>query len=116
MSKIWTLTAMQYKYEAEEHLNIYRAYKNYNSGLCDAYEVIRILDDVLVKREKLMAMGEEIRIPATANTYLRNMSIIRQAVVDMRDYFKRELAAGRKPKFDVLDWDYATGKATDFLR
>ena len=110
------LTAMQYKYESEEFLNIYRAYKNYNAGLCDAYAVLSVLDEVLIKRDRLMMLAEETRIEATAYTYIRNMSILRQAVLDLRNYFRREISAGRTPKFDVLDWNYATGKTCDFLR
>ena len=116
MNKIWMLTAMQYKYESEEFLNIYRAYKNYNAGLCDAYAVLSVLDEVLIKRDRLMMLAEETRIEATAYTYIRNMSILRQAVLDLRNYFRREISAGRTPKFDVLDWNYATGKTCDFLR
>ena len=68
------------------------------------------------KREALMLLAENVRIPATSYTYLRNMSVFRQFMLDLLSYFKREIAEGRKPIFDVTDLSYVTGEAFDFLR
>ena len=63
-----------------------------------------------------MALAEEVRDEFSAIYYLRNMSILRQAVLDLRSYFKRELSLGKKPDFDIGDWNGVTGDTCNFLR
>ena len=63
-----------------------------------------------------MLLAENVRIPATSYTYLRNMSVFRQFMIDLRDYFKREVSLGNKPKLELTDLSYAMGDAFEFLR
>lgn len=116
MNKVWTLTAKQYEVHANEYLTIFGLAKQYKEGACSAFEVISALDTLISEREELMAFAEDVKAPSTAYTYLRDMSIFRQIMIDLRDYFKSEISAGRKPHFDVTDWSNITGKALDFLR
>lgn len=113
---MWLLTSKHYYTVADEYLTLYGLYKSYNDGKADGFEVIRELDRLIMQREKLMLLAENVRIEATQYTYLRNMSVFRQFMLDLRDYFKKELSCGRKPKLDLLDLSYATGKTFDFLR
>ncbi|MBE6645550.1 MAG: hypothetical protein E7612_09300 [Ruminococcaceae bacterium] len=112
----WLLTSKQYYVLSDEYLTIYGLYKSYNAGLTDAHEVIRELERLIREREALMLLAENVRIPATSYPYLRNMSVFRQFMLDLLGYFKREIAEGRKPIFDVTDLSYVTGEAFDFLR
>lgn len=116
MNKIWTLTAMQYKVVPDEYLTLYNLYKQYNAGLTDGYAVLRELDRLIIQRERLMALAEEIRIPANSYTYLRNMGIVRQYMIDLRAYFRSEMKAGRKPMYEVSDLRYAGSETLDFYR
>ena len=116
MNTNWLLTSKQYYVLADEYLTIYGLYKSYNENLTDAHEVIRELDRLISQREALMLLAENVRIPATSYTYLRNMSVFRQFMIDLRDYFKREISIGNKPRLEVTDLSYVTGKAFDFLR
>ena len=117
INNTWTVTAMQYNCLSDEYLTIYRLSERYKENTADAYEFIRELDRLINNREKLMALAEDTRIHATAITYLRNMSIFRQVMLDLRDYFKREVATGNShPAFDVTDWRGITTEATDWLR
>lgn len=115
INKVWTITAMQYKYRADEYLTIYRLDKEYNKGNVEPFTVIAELERLVAQKERLMALAEESRSPANAATYLRNLSAERQYMVDLIDYFKTEIKAGRRPKLDVLDLRYATGKTLRFL-
>jgi len=116
LNSIWLLTSSHYYAISDEYLTLYGLNKTYNTGEADAFEVIRELDRLICQREALMRLAEEVRIPATSYTYLRNMSVFRQYMIDLRDYFKREVASGRKPVLDMMDLSYATGKTLDFLR
>ena len=63
-----------------------------------------------------MLLAEEVRLPANTYTYLRNMSVFRQYMLDLLRYFKNEVAAGRRPAFDVTDWSRVESRAARFLR
>ena len=116
MNDIWRITSMQYKYRADEYMTLYRLDKKYNTGIADAYEVIRELERILINKERLMALVEDVKTPAEGYTLLRNLSTERQYMLDLLNYFKKEISAQRKPKLDVFDLTYVTGKTLDFLR
>lgn len=113
---MWLLTSKHYYTIADEYLTIYGLYKSYNANEADGYEVMRELDRLIKQREQLMLLAENVRIEATQYTYLRNMSVFRQFMLDLINYFKKEISCGRKPEFNMLNADYVTGKAFDFLR
>lgn len=112
----WLLTAAQYERMADEYLTLYGLDKAYNGGETDAQAVVSELERLIAAREALMLLGEETRLPANRYTYLRNMSVFRQYMLDLLHYFKTELALGRTPHFDVTDWTAVQSEAALFLR
>lgn len=116
INSIWLLTSMHYYALSDEYLTIYSLYKDYKAGRCDAAKVINELERLIPQREKLMLLAEETRIPANRGTYLRNMSIFRQYMLDLCEYFKKTLEKGKKPKFDIMDLSYAMSERFEFLR
>ena len=116
LNDIWLLTSTHYYCMADEYLTIYGLDKSYNAGLADGFEVVRELERLIAQRDRLMLLAENVRIPANSYTYLRNMTVFRQFMIDMLSYFKREIKAGRNPKLDVTDWTYVQSKAAEFLR
>ncbi len=112
----WLLTAKQYFVMADEYLTLYGLYKSYNAGCADEYAVLCELQRLLRQREALMLLAESVRIPATSYTYLRNMSVFRQVLIDLSDYFKRTISSGEKPKLDLADLSYAMSERFEFLR
>ncbi len=116
INDIWTLTAAQYACMADEYLTLYSLDKSYNGGKIDALAVIAELERLVTQRERVMLLAERVRIPANRYTYLRNMSVFRQYMLDLLHCFKREVAAGRKPLFDVCDWSQLESRAAAFLR
>ena len=113
---VWLLTAKHYYTVSDEYLTVYGLDKAYNNGTADAFEVIRELKRLIAQRERLMLLAENVRIDATAQTYLRNMSNFRQYLIDLYTYFECELKAGRAPKLDVTNLDYVQSRAALFLR
>ena len=116
LNDVWLLISTHYYCIADEYLTIYGLYKSYNKGLADEFEVIRELERLVAQRERLMLLAEKVRIPANSYTYLRNMTVFRQVMLDLLRYFKNEVKGGRKPKLDVTDWKYVQSRAVDFLR
>ncbi len=116
INNIWLLTAMQYYCMANEYLTLYRLDGAYNAGQIEPLEVIRTLEELILRREEIMLLAEDVRLPANRYTYLRNMSVFRQYMLDLLRYFKQEVAVARKPHLDVCDWSHVESRAAAFLR
>jgi len=113
---IWRLTAKQYVTLADEYLTLYGLNKAYDKGEVTPLHVLAELGRLLKNREEIMLLAENTRIPATSYTYLRNMSVFRQYILDLKIYFEKEINEGRRPKLDMLDLQYATGEKFKFLQ
>ena len=83
MNDVWRITSMQYKYRADEYLTLYRLDEKYNSGTVSAFEVISEIERLLTNKERLMALAEDVKTPAEAYTFLRNLSTERQYMIDL---------------------------------
>ena len=116
INNIWLLTSLHYYAMSDEYLTIYSLYKGYNDGKCDADKVVNELDRLISQREKLMALSEDVRISANRSTYLRNMSVFRQYMIDLRDYFISEMQCERRPKLDLMDLSYVMSNKFEFIR
>ena len=101
---------------SDEYISIYRAWKAYKDGTLSEFEMKSLLDRLISQREELMLLAEDTRIKATSYTYLRNMSVFRQYMIDLRDFIETEIAEGRKPEFDITDLRNITGEKLRFLQ
>lgn len=110
------LTAKHYNTMASEYLNLYSMAQKYNDCLLDEYSVISELDTMICEREKLMHFAELVRSKNLQYTYLRNMTIFRQFLIDLRDYFKAETKLEKRPKLDLIDLNYTKSSIYDFLK
>lgn len=108
--RVWKLTAWHYRVLADEYLTLNRLDHAYNAGEITVQAVTEELERLLAEREALMEFAEEVRIPATVYTYLRNMTLFRQVLLDLLAYFRRSIAAGQTPKLDVTDLSYTASK------
>lgn len=117
MNDIWIINTKHYYVTSDEYLTLHELEKRYHSGEADAFVVVNELNRLILQREKLMKLIELTRIPATAHTYLRNMSVYRQYMTDLRDYFKKELAEGRRPRLELAKLQtYVDSPERAFLR
>jgi len=106
----WLLTARQYYAVADEYLTVYNLWQAYNDGAVDAMEIVNELKRLIAQREKLMAFAELVKAHSAGYTYLRNMSLIRQFLMDLCTHFEK----GNRD-FDIFTGS-VTGAAFDFLR
>ena len=66
--------------------------------------IMREFERVIKQREELMAFVEMTKFKPNMYTMLRQMSVFRQYFIDVRDYLKREVAAGNaRPKLDLTN-------------
>ncbi len=112
----WLLTARHYERAADEYLTVLGLYREYNDGKIGAELVISELRRLTLERERLMNFAEGVKFEQTLPVYLRGMSVVRQYLTDLCDYFVRELQAGRRPKLDITNLDYAMSDKFAFLR
>jgi hypothetical protein len=112
----WILTVRYYDCTADEFLTVLGLYREYNDGIIGADRVIAELDRLVRQREALMSFSEDVKVLFNQPTFLRDMTVVRQWLIDLRDYFLRETKAGRVPKLDVLNLDYAMSDTFRLLR
>ena len=111
----WLLTARHINRLADEYLSMLAVSAEYDRGACPV-KVVDVLNRLITERESLMAFAEDVKERAQSYMYLRNMSHFRQYLVDLRDYFCREINAGKRPKLDLCDLNYAMSERFAFLR
>lgn len=112
----WLLTSRQYYVDADEFLSLYNLWELYNKGDVSEFCVIEELERLIVQRENLMSFAETVKFKPASYAYLRNMSVVRQFLTDLCNYFKKESGKGNRPKLDIADLSYVNGKTFDFLR
>jgi len=100
----WLLSAKHYYVLADEYIGLWGRYREYNDGIADVYTVIAELDRLIAQREELMALTESVKFRPNSYTLLRQMSVFRQYLLDLRDCLKRETSAGNStPKLDLTN-------------
>ncbi len=112
----WILTVKYYDRAADEFLTVLGLYREYNDGRIGAERVVSELDRLIAEREALMTLAEDVKLEQNRPIFLRDMSVVRQWMLDLCDYFRKEMREGRAPKLDVLNLDYAMSERFSFLR
>lgn len=113
---VWKLSAASYMALCDEFLTIYSGAKEYNAGRMNVYELITELERLITQRDQVIALCENVRIPANQYTAIRNMTVYRQMTADLLEYLKTECAAGRKPEVDIMNYRNYLSDTSWFLR
>lgn len=113
---IWRLISLQYLAVCDEMLTVYTCAKQYNEGILDESALVSELDRLILQRDKAISLCEDVRIKANQYTNLRNMTIARQLLCDLRNHIKHEIAAGRKPEVDIFNFGKYLSEMSWFLR
>ncbi len=116
INNIWRLNASAYCTTADEYLTLWAMQKSYGDGRTDEFKLLSELERLIGAREELMVLVEATRIRSNQYMYLRNMSIMRQYILDLRNYVKKCISKGEKPKLDLTNLDYAKSDVYHFLR
>lgn len=114
--KQWQFTAAIYMSVCDEFHTVYTCAKEYNKGNMSAEEVVVELGRVIAESDRTIALCEEVRIEANQYVIIRNMSVTRQFVCDLKDYITGEIAEGRKPEIDIFNFDRYLSDVSRFLR
>lgn len=112
----WILTVRYYDRTADEFLTVLGLWHDYNDGAINEEKVIGELERLICEREALMNFAEGVKHEPNRPTMLRDMSVVRQWLLGLCNYFKIESGAGRRPKLDVLNLDYAMSDSFKYLR
>lgn len=113
---IWKLIALTYKALSDEFLTIYNIVGLYNNGMVESDNVINELERLICQREHLISLCEDVRIEANQYTHIRNMSIIRQFMIDLLEFVKDGVSKGEKPEIDLFKFDQYLGEISKFYR
>lgn len=85
---IWKLSAGMYMTLCDDFLTIHNKSAEFNNGGISKEEFIKELERLVAQRNEVMELCENVRIPANQYTIMRNMTIIRQFVLDLKDYLE----------------------------
>lgn len=113
---VWRLSAMQYKALADEFLTIYTCAKAYNANEISEFDFLSELDRLIKQRDCTISLCETVRIPANQYTTVRDMTVVREFMTDLRTYIKNEIGAGRKPEIDLINFKKYLSDTSLFLR
>lgn len=116
INSMWKMVSLQYNTLSKEYLEMINISDKYESGEMSSEDVIGRVEALIFAREKLMKSIEEVKIEANTYQILRNMSINRQYLCDMRDYFICENKKGNRPKLDITNLEYLRSEMYYFLR
>ena len=116
ITKVWELIAMHYSTYADIFYQLTSLYLKRESGEKIGVILGKEVKRLLERLNKLMAVAEEVRLEANSFVYLRNMSIMRQFLVDLLAYVEKEIGLGREPQFDVTDFSQIKSEMFRFLR
>ena len=105
---------------------ILKSSENLSGLLNDDQSVLFILDTLTSLHEPILVFCNKHSIPVIAANnppyfhtkyfFSTIMGDTSKCMLDLINYFKKEISCGRKPEFNMLNADYVTGKAFDFLR
>lgn len=113
LGEVWKLIAMQYSTYSDIFYTLCSLYLKSQSGedieVSLNAEVKRLLD----RQNKLMYSAENIRIKATSYALLRNMSIMRQFLIDL---YNSVLERGSDFELDITNFQGILSKVFSFLR
>ena len=113
---IWKLIGAQYMTLADEFFTVYTCAKQYCNGNIDERLFLSELERLIALRDKTISLCESVRIEANQYTCIRDMTVTRQFICDLRDYIKREMSVGRKPEVDILNFKKYLSEMSYFLR
>lgn len=85
---VWKLAAGMYMALCDEFLTIHNKSAQFNNGEISKKEFINELERLIAQRTEVMALCEEVRIKANQYTIMRNMTIMRQYMVDLKEYLE----------------------------
>ncbi len=113
---VWKLSAMQYYVSANEFLRLTSLYDEYQAGSIDEFTILSEIEKLIASREELMFFGEKIKISGNSYHYLRDMTIYRQYLIDIRDYVKKCISDKQEVIFDITNLTYLKSDIYDYLR
>ncbi len=88
IAPVWQLCAGMYLTLCDDFLSIHNKSAEFNKGDISKEDFIKELDRLIAQRDEIMALCEKVRIKANQYTIMRNMTVIRQAVADLKDYLE----------------------------
>ena len=112
IGQIWRFSAYAYRVISDEFLTIYRSAKAYIDGSVTKDEFAFELKRLIEQRESLMLMCEDTKITTNQYIPLRNMTIMRQFMIDLLKY----LNSDDNPVIDICDFWGNMSRVSKFLR
>ncbi|MEE1043165.1 MAG: family 20 glycosylhydrolase [Clostridia bacterium] len=109
---VWQLNSGIFMATCDEFLTVYNMSSKFNKGETSKADFVNELKRLIVQRDEIIALCEDVRIPANQYTMIRNMTIARQYILDLIYYLEENDVA----QIDPCDFDKYLTEASWFLR
>lgn len=109
---IWKLIALQYSTLCDEFYTVYTCARAYNCHTLTTEAFAHQLERLIKKRDKTIALCEDVRIEANQYTCIRDMTVIRQAIYDLLCFIREN----PDKEVDIFNYDKYLSKESYFLR
>jgi len=116
INKTWLASALHYYTLANEYYTLINAVNCFNANGMSAKAFIATLEELILMREDLMKCAENSRINANKYLYLRNQSIGRQYLIDLKNGFTEKYESGEDQKIDLTDLSAYKSEGFTFIQ
>ena len=113
---VWLLTAKHYRALADEYTVLLSLHDQSAAGTLEPARALSELERLRVQREALMNFSETVRFPAAQYTYLRNMSVFRQVLIELSDRIREAISRGETPVIDLVNTDAVQTPILNLIR
>lgn len=107
----WQFAASVYMLTCDEFLTVYTMTEAYNSGRIRKEELLSELRRLTAFSDKVLALCEQVRFEANRFVIMRNLSVSRQFVCDLRDFAEKH-----DDKISLESFDSYLSELSRFLR
>ena len=114
-SNIFKENAMGYIVHYDYFLSLLRAEEKYN----DDGDIAAFSEEIkrqLMQIDKYIGLIEDIRMEGNKYTLIRNVSVLRQSLLDLQNYIEETLENGEKPEIDLKNFSKYLSDLSWFLR
>ena len=114
-SNIFKENAMGYIVHYDYFLSLLRAEEKYN----DDGDIAAFSEEIkrqLMQIDKYIGLVEDIRMEGNKYTLIRNVSVLRQSLLDLQNYIEETLENSEKPEIDLKNFSKYLSDLSWFLR
>jgi len=116
LADVWKLLALHYSTYADIFYELTDIHLKWKNGEKISSRLKAETARLIERMNELMSLAEDVRIEATSFVYLRNMSLMRQFLIDLQTFVDSKISEGKEVDFDISDFTHFKSDIFNFIR